>query len=320
MKKDDLIGKYFPVLDHGFVALVDMMGDDQAVVQAARCSYGAGTKKANEDEGLIRYLRRHYHTTPFEQVVLKYHVKLPIFVARQLVRHRTASLNEYSLRYSLAPLLFYMPEYEVVRKQSAANRQGRGEQADRAVYDEIRNWWQELRLAASDTYQEALIEDIARELARIDLPLSLYTEWYWTIDLHNLFNFLRLRSDAHAQWEIQQYSNVKAGIVKALCPLSFQAFIDYQFAAVSFSRMERIVLQALLNGLPRGGGSMETECAELGMSVREVAEFREKLGPPKSPPSFDLDLESAKSAEWFASEAAGAVPDIEGKKQARLAR
>jgi thymidylate synthase (FAD) len=253
-------------------------------------------------------------------VELKFHVKLPIFVARQLIRHRTANVNEYSLRYSLAPLLFYMPEFEVVRKQSAANRQGRGEQADREVYERLRSQWSELRLASSYTYQEALVDDIARELARIDLPLSIYTEWYWKIDLHNLFHFLSLRSDSHAQWEIQEYSNIKAGIVKLLCPLSFQAWIDYEFAAVTFSLQERQVLAELLTGLPRGGGTIERRCAELDMGVREIAEFMGKIeGKPKAPPSFDLDLTQAKTAEYFFARAQEQVPDIEAMKAKRAA-
>lgn len=319
MKKEELIGKYFPVLDHGFVALIDAMGDDAAVVQAARCSYGAGTKKTSEDRGLVRYLRRKRHTSPFEQVELKFHVKLPIFAARQLVRHRTASLNEYSLRYSLAPLQFYVPEFEVFRKQSSSNKQGRGEQAERKFYELMKKRWERARADAGEEYVFALVEDLARELARIDLPLSLYTEWYWKIDLHNLFHFLSLRADPHAQWEVQEYARVKAGIVKLLCPVSFEAWIDYEFAAATFSRMERLVLSDLIADAQRVFNSFDEVCSSYGMSEREAGELRDKLSKADAePPSFDLDLASAKTAEYFAERAALAVPDIEAAKERLL--
>ena len=257
---------------------------------------------------------------------LKFHVKLPIFVARQLIRHRTASVNEYSLRYSLAPLLFYMPEYEVFRKQSATNRQGRGDAADRAVYEKIRAHWAELQKAADETYVYALVEDIARELARIHLPLSLYTEWYWKIDLKNMLDFLTLRSDSHAQWEIQQYSNVKAGIVNLLCPEAFQAWIDYRFGAVTFSRMEMNVLFNMRVGtLPDAvranprmtsygkapDDALADACRAEGMTTkREISEFMEKLQQPPEPPSFELDLSQAKTAEYFYERAKAAVPKL----------
>jgi thymidylate synthase (FAD) len=209
---------YFPVLDEGFVALKDFMGSDEAVVEAARVSYAAGTKKTSDDRTLLRHLFRHKHSGPFEMCELKFHVKLPVFVARQLIRHRTASLNEMSLRYSLAPLLFYLPEFEVFRKQSATNRQGRGAAADREVYDRLVGLWRACRETESEVYQEALVEDIARELARIDLPLSLYTEWYWKIDLRNFFHFMGLRADSHAQHEIQVYANMKGAIARVPLP------------------------------------------------------------------------------------------------------
>jgi thymidylate synthase (FAD) len=305
---DEVVGKYFPVLDEGFVALVDYMGGDADVVMAARVSYGAGTKKTNQDRGLLRYLFNHRHSSPLEMVELKFHVKLPIFVARQLVRHRTANINEYSLRYSLAPLQFYLPEYEVFRKQSASNRQGRGESADRAVYDRILNIWKEMYSTAGDVYKEAaLIEDVARELARLHLPLSLYTEWYWKIDLHNLFHFLGLRSDSHAQWEIQQYSNMKAAITKFVAPLSFEAWIDYAFCARTFSRLE---LTALMEFMQTGKMS-ETRLLELGLTKREAADYIQKTSVVPEIPKFELDLSSAKSADYFRLKAEEAVPKVE---------
>ncbi len=306
-KRDALLGKYFPVLDHGFVALVDYMGDDAAIVQAARVSYGAGTKKVSEDRGLLRYLLRNKHTTPFEMVELKFHVKLPIFVARQLIRHRTSNVNEYSLRYSLAPLQFYLPEYEVFRKQSATNRQGRGEAADRAVYDRISEAWKKLYAAAGDLYTEAaLVEEVARELARLHLPLALYTEWYWKIDLHNLFGFLRLRSDSHAQWEIQQYSNVKAGLAKMVAPLAYEAWVDFVHCARTFSRLELVALEESL----RTGKMSDTRLAEIGLSKREIEEFTSKTSGAPEVPNFELDLSAAKNAEYFRLKAEEAVPKV----------
>lgn len=317
-----LKNKYFPVLDQGFVALKDFMGSDQAVVEAARVSYGAGTKGASDDRTLLRYLFGNRHTSPFEMCEVVFHVKLPIFVARQLVRHRTASLNEMSLRYSLAPLHFYLPEYEVFRKQSASNRQGRSEQADKEAYEHVKGMWALVRYASTDAYQEALVEDIARELARIDLPLSLYTEWYWKIDLHNLFHFLRLRADPHAQHEIQVYAEAKGAIVKKLFPQSFEAFVDYSLAAVTFSRMEMLALREVYGP----GGSLPLEelagfCArQFGMTKRETEAFVVKTGPPRALPSFDLDMAKAKTAEHFHERAAQAVPDVERLLKDRAAR
>src|SRR5271167_489324 len=227
-----------PVLDHGFVRVVDYMGDDSAVVQAARVSYGRGTRKTTEDEGLIRYLMRHHHSTPFEMCEIKYHVKLPIFVARQWIRHRTANVNEYSARYSIMDKDFYIPEPAQLAVQSANNRQGRGGVLDG---DTAQHVMQLLRDDAEQTfghYEEMLDADgigLARELARMNLTLNTYTQWYWKTDLHNLFHFLRLRADEHAQYEIRVYAEAMLETVKAWVPLSYGAFCDYRLGALTFS-------------------------------------------------------------------------------------
>jgi len=256
---EEILGGYFPVLDHGFVSLIDYMGSDESIEQAARVSYGFGTRKTSLTRGLIRYLRRHRHTTPSEMVELKFHCAMPMFVARQWIRHRTVSVNEYSGRYSLMPLLFYTPDYEDFAVQSASNRQGReGEPATRSVYDEAVVRWESVRASASDAYTWLVAEDVARELARIDLPLSTYTQWYWKIDLHNLFHFLSLRADPHAQWEIQEYAKVIAGMMKRVAPLSYEAWLDYEFCGEHLSHGELEVLRQLLvadgEGLAARGG------------------------------------------------------------------
>jgi thymidylate synthase (FAD) len=231
-----LIDQEFPVLDKGFLRLVDYMGSDERIVAAARVSYGKGTKTVREDEVLINYLMRHEHTSPFEQVVLTFHVKLPIFVARQWIRHRTARVNEISGRYSVMKDDFYVPAEETLRTQSDINKQGRAEapvapEAARRIVSELEAGQRE----AYGRYETMLGDDLAREVARVGLPLSLYTEWYWQIDLHNLFHFLKLRLDAHAQWEIQQYAKVMAQITKAVAPLAYAAFERYQLREVKFS-------------------------------------------------------------------------------------
>ncbi len=217
-KAEEILDKEFRVLNHGFVRLVDYMGGDESIVQAARVSYGKGTKSVSEDRTLIRYLMRHQHTTPFEMVEFKFHVKLPIFVARQWIRHRTANVNEYSGRYSIMPEEFYVPEETAIKYQSQSNKQGRDNEE---VPPEIRKRVLEILLkeqkSAFDGYQEMLDYNIARELARINLPLSLYTQWYWKIDLHNLFHFLKLRMDKNAQFEIRVYAEKMAEIVKNSC-------------------------------------------------------------------------------------------------------
>jgi thymidylate synthase (FAD) len=234
---DALLDKEFPVLDRGFVRLVDYMGGDERVVAAARVSYGKGTKSVREDQGLINYLMRNAHTSPFEQVVLTFHCKMPIFVARQWIRHRTARLNEISGRYSVMKDEFYLPTEETLRTQSTTNKQGRGEkmlsaESAKVILAELEAGQRE----AYRRYEAMLQQDLAREVARIGLPLSLYTEWYWQMDLHNLFHFLRLRLDAHAQWEIREYAKVLATLAKAVAPMCYAAFERYVLNGASLSQ------------------------------------------------------------------------------------
>jgi thymidylate synthase (FAD) len=244
-----LLDQELKVLDKGFVRLVDYMGGDARIVQAARVSYGAGTKSVREDAGLINYLMRHQHTSPFEQVILTFHAKLPIFVARQWIRHRTARLNEISGRYSVMKDEFYLPEPEQVRRQSTINKQGRAAEAcDAETARRVIDILTRGQAAAYAEYQGLIEDDIARELARINLPLSLYTEWYWQIDLHNLFHFLRLRMDEHAQYEIRLYAEAMAKCARAVAPLAYDAFEEYQLHARTFSRTEMKALRAMLNG------------------------------------------------------------------------
>lgn len=275
---DALLDKKFKVLDHGFVRLVDYMGSDQAIVQAARVSYGKGTKKVSEDRGLIRYLLRHKHTTPFEMVEFKFHVKLPIFVARQWIRHRSANVNEYSGRYSVMKEEFYLPEPEDIRYQSTVNKQGRSdEEVPDGLKRKLLEYLKASQKEAFDTYMEYVDTGLARELARINLPLSLYTEWYWKIDLHNLFHFLRLRMDPHAQKEFQEYAKVMAKMVETVCPVAFEAFMDYSVNALYFSGTELKVLQTTL-------ASRDFDLDDLvkqGLSKREATEFLDKLSKIK---------------------------------------
>ncbi len=259
------LGEIFPVLDHGFVYLVDYMGNDQAVEQAARVSYGKGTRKTSETRGLIRYLERHEHTTPFEMVEFKFHAKMPIFVARQWVRHRTASINEYSARYSILDNEFYVPDPEVISYQSSSNKQGRGDAIDPKDAEFVRNLIIADAARNYDHY-ETMIDDynIARELARINLSLDFYTQWYWKIDLHNALHFLRLRKDPHAQWEIRQYADVMGKIVDDAVPLAWEAFVDYQLDAVKFSKQEKETLTRLIL---EHGGFTEEEMVDVLKSV-----------------------------------------------------
>lgn len=310
---EEILGLYFPVLDHGFVALVDYMGTDECIERAARVSYGYGTRKASLTRGLIRYLRRHLHTTPSEMVELKFHCCMPMFVARQWIRHRTANVNEYSGRYSLMPMLFHTPSAEQLQTQSRANNQGRsGQLVPSAHYAEALKRWEEIRRASQSAYEWMTSHDVARELARIDLPLSTYTQWYWKIDLHNLLHFLKLRVDPHAQWEIQEFGRIMAGMLERVAPLSFEAWIDYDVCGARMSRME---LEALSRLVSADGGALsgnattlnEAALAELGLSAREGRELLAKL-TPRERPSFSLDVKSAKPPEFFAEKMASAVP------------
>jgi thymidylate synthase (FAD) len=311
---EQILGLYFPVLDHGFVSLVDYMGTDECIERAARVSYGYGTRKQSLTRGLLRYLRRHKHTTPSEMVELKFHCCMPIFIARQWIRHRTANVNEYSGRYSLIPMLFYTPDAAQLQTQSKKNNQGRsGQQVGGDVHAEAIRRWTEIRRASTETYEWMTSGEIARELARIDLPLSTYTQWYWKIDLHNLLHFLTLRVDPHAQWEIQEFGRVMAGMLKRVAPLSYEAWIDYDVCGGHLSRMELDALRSLVavegEGLRGVGGALSKEALlGKGLAKREIEELLVKLAPPRAVPDFELDVASAKPAEHFAARFADAVP------------
>jgi len=271
---EEILDKEFKCLNAGFVRLIDYMGGDESIVQAARVSYGKGTKTVNEDRGLIRYLMRHLHTTPFEMVELKFHVKLPIFVARQWIRHRTANVNEYSGRYSVMKDEFYIPEHGAIHFQSLRNKQGRSEDE---VPEELRGKVLEILTSSQQKlygeYEGMLESDIARELARINLPLSLYTEWYWKIDLHNLFHFLRLRIDPHAQYEIRVYGEVMAEMTKRVAPMAWEAFEDYIIKSEKFSRLEMNIIAEHFNT----SGITKEYLESKGLGKREAEEFLEKL-------------------------------------------
>jgi thymidylate synthase (FAD) len=265
---------------------------------------------------LIRYLRRHRHTTPSEMVELKFHCAMPIFVARQWIRHRTASVNEMSGRYSLMPLLYYRPEREQVQPQSRDNRQGRSGALADPVYDEAVARWERLRAEASSGYEWLVGADVARELARIDLPLSLYTQWYWKIDLHNLLHFLSLRVDPHAQYEIRAFARVMAGMLQRVAPLTFEAWIDYQVAGTTLSRGELAAIRRLVRVVDGGlegtpARMTPTDLEAQGLSAREVEELRQKLGAAVPLEDFALDPAQARSAEDFAREMADAVPRVD---------
>jgi len=264
-----------PVLDHGFVRVVDYMGDDAAIVQAARVSYGAGTKKARDDSGLIRYLMRHWHSTPFEMCEIKLHVKLPVFVARQWIRHRTANVNEYSARYSVLDREFYIPAPEQLAAQSRINNQGRGDTLEGEEAARVLRLLKEDSMRAYDHYEEMLSQEgqkgLARELARMNLPANVYTQWYWKVDLHNLFHFLRLRADAHAQYEIRVYADAICEMVKDWVPAAYAAFEDYRLGSVQLSAKGVDCLKRRLAG--------ETVTQEnSGMSKGEWREFEAVWG------------------------------------------
>jgi len=271
------------VLDHGFVRVVDYMGDDSSVVQAARVSYGKGTKKVSTDSGLIKYLMRHRHSTPFEMCEIKYHVKLPIFVARQWIRHRTANVNEYSARYSILDKEFYLPSKENLASQSTNNRQGRGELINGKQADYILDI---LKKDAEHTYAnyELMLNEkfdgdtinknnkgLARELARMNLTLNTYTQWYWKTDLLNLMNFLRLRADSHAQYEIRVYADIMLDTVKKWVPITYDAFMDYRVGGTEVSAKGKIIIQKLIKG-------EEVNPDSSGLSKREWNELMESFG------------------------------------------
>ncbi|MDP3999248.1 MAG: FAD-dependent thymidylate synthase [bacterium] len=266
-------------LDHGFVRLVDYMGDDSAIVQAARVSYGKGTKKANEDRGLIRYLLRHRHTTPFEMCELKFHCKMPIFVARQWIRHRTANVNEYSARYSVLDREFYLPEALALKKQSMENRQGRAEELTPEEQAKILTLMKSGNEAQYRDYEEFLRIGLARELARIGISVSAYTQWYWKIDLHNLLHFLSLRMDEHAQWEIRVFAEAMAKIVKDAFPLVWEAFEDYRLNSMSLSRVEVEILSevGLVTSRFMDNDALRKYLNEKIGNKREVEEFLKKF-------------------------------------------
>jgi thymidylate synthase (FAD) len=267
--------KAHEVLDHGFVRVIDYMGNDAAIVQAARVSYGAGTKKVNDDSGLIRYLMRHWHSTPFEMCELKLHVKLPIFVARQWIRHRTANVNEYSARYSIMDREFYIPEPQHLAAQSTVNNQGRGAVLEGAEAARVLEILKSDAARSYDHYEAMLSQDgqqgLARELARMNLPANIYTQWYWKVDLHNLFHFLRLRADAHAQYEIRIYAEAIAKVVADWVPVAYGAFEDYRMGGTTLSAKAMAVLKRRL-----AGEAVTQE--ESGMSKGEWREFTEVWG------------------------------------------
>jgi len=280
---EEILYKPVSVLDHGFVRTIDYMGDDAAVVQAARVSYGKGTKKVSDDAGLIKYLLRHRHTTPFEMCEIKFHIKVPIFIARQWIRHRTANINEYSARYSVLDREFYIPSMDQLASQSTQNHQGRGDVLDGAEANEVLQILKEDSLRNYDHYVEMLNEDsdgnkidktrngLARELARMNLTLNAYTQWYWKIDLHNLLHFLSLRADAHAQYEIRVYADAMLETVKRWVPITYEAFQQYRVGGVNLSEAALTVVKKMLTG-------DQIAQEDSGMSKREWRELMATLG------------------------------------------
>lgn len=283
---EKLLLKEIRVLDRGFVRVIDYMGSDQAVVQAARVSYGRGTKKASEDRALIRYLLRNSHTSPFEMAEIKLHVKLPIFVARQWIRHRTANVNEYSARYSILDNEFYLPELQHLAPQSTRNRQGRADELGPTEAEDALSLLRTEAQRSYGTYQTLLNrgdddkaidpsrKGLARELARMALSLNFYTQWYWKIDVHNLLHFLRLRMDEHAQYEIRAYAEVLSDIVQRWMPLTFEAFVDYQLNAFNLSGPAIEVVRALLAG-------QKVDQTDSRLSATEWRELMDLLHPER---------------------------------------
>ena len=271
-----------PVLDHGFIRVIDYMGDDSSIVQSARVSYGKGTKKVSTDEGLIRYLMRHWHSTPFEMCEIKYHVKLPIFIARQWIRHRTANVNEYSARYSILDKEFYIPAKEQLSAQATNNRQGRGDLITGEQADEVLKILKDDAVRTYDNYEKMLNErfdgtiidekksGLARELARMNLTLNSYTQWYWKTDLLNLMNFLFLRADSHAQYEIRVYAEKMLDTVKKWVPITHAAFLDYRVGAAHLSSKGLKIVKSMINGT-------KVNYEDSGLSKREWNELMEVI-------------------------------------------
>ena len=280
---EKILYEAIPVLDHGFVRVVDYMGDDTSIVQSARVSYGKGTKKVSTDSGLIKYLMRHRHSTPFEMCEIKYHIKLPIFIARQWIRHRTANVNEYSARYSIMDKEFYVPERENLAAQSTNNRQGRGDlingkQADnilKILKEDAERNYQHYEEMLNEKYDGSIIDDkkqgLARELARMNLTLNSYTQWYWKTDLLNLLNFLALRADSHAQFEIREYASTMLNTVKKWVPTTYDAFIDYRVGGMELSAKGKIVIQKMIKG-------EKCDIESSGLSKREWNELMDSFG------------------------------------------
>jgi len=279
---EKILYEAIPILDHGFIRVIDYMGDDSSIVQAARVSYGKGTKKVSTDEGLIRYLLRHWHSTPFEMCEIKYHVKLPIFIARQWIRHRTANVNEYSARYSILDKEFYIPTEDKLAAQSKSNRQGRGDilTGDQAqevlniLKDDSTRTYQNYEKMLNERYDGSVIDEnkdgLARELARMNLTLNSYTQWYWKTDLLNLMNFLFLRADIHAQYEIRVYAEAMIETLKKWVPITHSAFLDYRVGAAHVSSKGLQVIKSLLSG-------NEANFEKSGLSKREWNELMEVL-------------------------------------------
>ena len=263
------------VLDHGFVRVIDYMGNDTSIVQAARVSYGEGTKKSRDDKSLIFYLMRHWHSTPFEMCEIKLHVKLPVFVARQWIRHRTANVNEYSARYSILDNEFYIPKSENLASQSSSNNQGRGDVLEGEEANKVIQILKSDSLRSYKSYEKMLSKEnkkgLARELARMNLPTNIYTQWYWKTDLHNLFNFIRLRNDLHAQYEIRVYAEKIAELVKKWVPFAFEAFEQYQLNSSHLSSNGLSCIKRLMKG-------EDVSQDNSGMGKREWKEFCEIIG------------------------------------------
>ena len=279
---ENILYEAIPILDHGFIRVIDYMGDDTSIVQAARVSYGKGTKKVSTDAGLIKYLMRHWHSTPFEMCEIKYHVKLPIFIARQWIRHRTANVNEYSARYSILDKEFYLPAVENLAAQSQSNRQGRGDvlSGDQAkkVLDLLKKdaeqTYDNYETMLNERYDGSVIDEkqvgLARELARMNLTLNTYTQWYWKTDLLNLMNFLRLRADHHAQYEIRAYADAMLDTVKRWVPITYEAFLDYRVGGTEVSSKGKKIIQKLISG-------EKVDAEKSGLSKREWNELMSAL-------------------------------------------